>query len=115
VSAQTSPNTLHNFRLRINAAAGEAVHGRGAVWMDGSNTNVVIVDQQTPIEMETYGSVVNGTLKVDGHDRIRVQVTDETNGTPTLAVRSEALQCQDSTAVPSRRGRDRLRRDLFWL
>jgi hypothetical protein len=36
MSAQTSPNTLRNFRPRINAAAGGAVHVRGAVWMDGS-------------------------------------------------------------------------------
>jgi hypothetical protein len=91
VSAQTSPNTVRNFRLRINAAAGDAVHVCGAVWMGGSNTNVVIVDQQTPIEMGTYGSAVNGILKVDGRDRIRVQVTDETNGTPTLSAEGHAI------------------------
>jgi hypothetical protein len=100
MSAETSPNTLRNFRLRINAAAGEVVHVRGAVWMDGSNTNVVIVDQQTPIEMETYGSVMNGILKVDGRDRIRVQVTDETNGTPTLAAEGHAIIVGERPEVP---------------
>ena len=33
MSAQTTPNTLRHFRLRISAAAAEAVHVRGAVWM----------------------------------------------------------------------------------
>jgi len=59
--------------------------------MDGTNTNVTVVDQQTPFEMETTGTVVNGILKVDGRDRIRVQVTDEATGRQTLSAEGHEI------------------------
>ena len=59
--------------------------------MDGSNTDVIIVDQRTPFEVETLGTVINGILKVDGRDPIRVQVTDEGTGKETLAAEGHAI------------------------
>ena len=59
--------------------------------MDGTNTNVTVVDQQTPFDLETLGTVVNGILKVDGRDPIRVQVTDEATGTQTLSAEGHAI------------------------
>jgi hypothetical protein len=90
-SAQTSSNAQKHFRLTISAVNGASVHVRGAVWMDGTNTNVTVVDQQTPFYMETQGTVVNGILKVDGRDPIRVQVTDEGSGTQTLSAEGHAI------------------------
>ena len=82
---------LRDFRLQISAANGASIHVRGAVWMDGTNTNVTVVDQQTPFDMETLGTVVNGILKVDGRDPIRVEVTDEATSTQTLSAEGHAI------------------------
>jgi len=92
-SAQTSQNqnTLRNFRLSVNAVAGNDIRVRGAVWTDGSTTNVMIVDQQTPFEFDTFGSVIDGILSVDGREAIRVQVMDEATGRITLAAVGNAI------------------------
>jgi hypothetical protein len=90
-SAQTSQNPQKHFRLQIRSAAGASVHVRGAVWMDGTNTNVTVVDQETPFDMETTGTVVNGILKVDGRDPIQVQVTDQGTGMQTLSAEGHAI------------------------
>jgi type II secretory pathway pseudopilin PulG len=90
-SAQTSQNAQRQFRLQINAANGASIRVRGAVWMDGTITNVTVVDQQTPFDMETLGTVANGILKVDGRDPVRVQVTDEATGTQTLSAEGHAI------------------------
>jgi type II secretory pathway pseudopilin PulG len=90
-SAQTSQNAQKHFRLQIRSANEASVHVRGAVWMDGTNTNVTVVDQQTPFDMETLGTVVNGILKVDGRDPIRVEVTDEATSTQTLSAEGHAI------------------------
>ena len=90
-SAQTSQNPQRHFRLTVSSANDVSLRVRGAVWMDGTNTNVTIVDQQTPFDLETLGTVVNGILKVDGSDRIRVQVTDEATGAQTLSAEGHAI------------------------
>src|SRR6185436_16477738 len=90
-SAQTSQDPRRNFQLQISAANGTSVHVRGAVWMDGTNTNVTIVDQQTPFDLQTLGTVVNGILKVDGKTPIRVQVTDVGSGTQTLSAEGHEI------------------------
>ena len=90
-SAQTTQDPRKQFRLQIRSANEVSVHVRGAVWMDGTNTNVTVVDQQTPFDLETFGTVVNGILKVDGRDPIRVQVTDEGTGTQTLSAEGHAI------------------------
>jgi len=49
LSAQTSSNTIRKYGLRIYSLdRAQRVHVRGAVWMDGSTTEVVIVDRETP-------------------------------------------------------------------
>jgi len=90
-SAQTSQSPQKHFRLQIRSTNGVSIRVRGAVWMDGTNTNVTVVDQQTPFDMETLGTVVNGILKVDGRDPIHVQVTDEATGTQTLSADGHAI------------------------
>ena len=90
-SAQTPQSPQQHFRLQVRSANEASIHVRGAVWMDGTNTNVTVVDQQTPFEMETTGTVVNGILKVDGRDRIRVQVTDEATGRQTLSAEGHEI------------------------
>ena len=90
-SAQTRQDPRRNFRLQISAATGTSVHVRGAIWMDGTNTNVTIIDQQTPFDVETFGTVVNGILKVDGRDPIRVRVTDVATGNQTLSAEGHAI------------------------
>jgi hypothetical protein len=90
-SAQTSQNPQKHFRLQVRSANGASIHVRGAVWMDGTNTNITVVDQQTPFDMETLGTVVNGILKVDGHDPICVQVTNVATGTQTLSAEGHAI------------------------
>jgi len=90
-SAQTSDNALRHFRLQITSATAASVHVRGAVWMDGTNTNVTVVNQQTPFDMETTGSVVNGILTVDGRDSMRVQVVDEGKGVQTVSAEGHAI------------------------
>ena len=59
--------------------------------MDGASTDVVIVDQVAPIEMTTYGNVINGILRVDGSDPIRVRVIDESTGIDTLRAEGHAI------------------------
>ena len=59
--------------------------------MDGTNTSVTVVDQETPFDLETFGTVVNGILTVDGRVPIRVQVTDEETGKQTLSAEGHAI------------------------
>jgi hypothetical protein len=91
VSAQTVPNAQKHFRLQITSATGASIRVRGAVWMDGTNTNVTVVDQQTPFDLETTGTVVNGIFKVDARDPMRVAVTDEGTGVQTLSAEGHAI------------------------
>ena len=101
-SAQTPSDTPRHFRLRIAAANGAVVHVRGAVWMDGTNTNVTVVDQETPFDLETQGTVVNAILKVDGRERMRVRVTDEATGSETLSAEGHAIIIGQGLAPNSR-------------
>jgi hypothetical protein len=45
-SAQTTQDPRKHFRLQIRSTTQAPLHVRGAVWMDGTNTNVTVVDQQ---------------------------------------------------------------------
>ena len=90
-SAQTTQDPRRHFRLQITSANEVSVHVRGAVWMDATNTNVTVVDQQTPFDLETLGTVVNGILKVDAQDPILVQVTDVATGNQTLSAEGHAI------------------------
>ena len=90
-SAQTTQDPRRHFRLQITSANEVSVHVRGAVWMDGTNTNVTLLDHQTPFDMQTFGTVVNGILTVDGRDRMRVQVTDEATGKQTVSAEGHAI------------------------
>ncbi len=85
LSAQTSPNTIRKYGLRIYSLDRvQRVHVRGAVWMDGSNTQVVIVDRQTPVEIITVGDVINGIFRADDGRAMRVEVKDEATGTVNM-------------------------------
>ena len=92
LAAQTSSNTLRRFGLRVYAAdPREQVRVRGAVWTDGSSTEVVIVDQQTPLDLTTFGNVVNGIFRGEGQKPIRVEVKDESTGAMSVSAMGSAI------------------------
>jgi hypothetical protein len=92
LSAQTSSNTLRKFGLRIYAAdPREQVRVRGAVWTDGSSTEVLIVDQHTPFDLITFGNVINGIFRGEGQKPIRVEVKDESTGMVSVSAMGSAI------------------------
>jgi len=52
--------------------------------MDGSATEVVIVDRNTPVEILAFGNVINGIFRGDDGKAIRVALNDDATGTVVM-------------------------------
>jgi hypothetical protein len=59
--------------------------------MDGSSTDVVIVDRQTPVELVAVGNVINGIFRTDDGKTIRVEVKDEATGKVSMTASGSAV------------------------
>ena len=70
------------YEIRIRAPDGAEARVRGAVYLDGDETGLTLVDQVTPIDVTGHASLVSGILQaVEPEARLRVEVlaaeTDE--------------------------------------
>src|SRR5262245_18073597 len=94
------------YEIRIRSASGTETHVRGAVYLNGNDADVTLLDQLTPVSIKGEASLVSGIVQSASRDTpVHVEVfVAEPDGTSRMkfGARGRTILLGDEEQQPPR-------------